>query len=439
MKDKMPALLSVLVVTVFLVEFVFGVCGPFKDRFGLMFEAAAKMFVVVFGLMVIAVRYMRCRKLSLVPSAHGGVIVVLLLWVMSSILAALMGVLVGHDLNYVVGDAYKFLMLPILFCLCYFGIDTEEDVDFILDGLVVIYTVFITYYLILYFSAQLPKYTLTPVAQNIPLVMPVLLYVLYSKKQRAMKQIALFAVVQIPFLAYFTQSLGLVFNIIFITTLFLMLKHRVSFRKVLIIMGIVVACAGIFLHQFMWGDAFSSVREHVLKQHSSQEHLIYKAQTLLNAKESSLVQKSELLTGGRISQFVDLFKYFSDYPQQIWFGSGMGGIFMKNASIVFRKSWIGPGHFMESAFGEVLFRTGFCGFFLFVTFILIFLKKVVLYFQKDRTSVFGILVVVFGVQLFVNYIMTSPLSQPYLILCILFAGVLLVEKGQQNKLSQMRT
>ena len=138
MKDKMPALLSVLVVTGFLVEFVF---GPFKDRFGLMFEAAAKMFVVVFGLMVIAVRYMRCRKLSLVPSAHGGVIVVLLLWVMSSILAALMGVLVGHDLNYVVGDAYKFLMLPILFCLCYFGIDTEEDVDFILDGLVVIYNV----------------------------------------------------------------------------------------------------------------------------------------------------------------------------------------------------------------------------------------------------------------------------------------------------------
>jgi len=278
-------------------------------------------------------------------------------------------------------------------------------------------------------------YTLTPGGQNIQLTLPILLCAFSMGKKRLIKLFALLAIVQVPFLAYFTQSLGLIINILFITAVFLILKYKISIMKVLIMVGIFSICA-LFFYQVARRNLFVPLEDYILRPHPAQQHVLIKIQTLLRAKQSSILEKSELLGGGRLSQFIDIYKYFSDNPKKLITGSGMGGYLMKHAAIVFKKSWVGPAHFIESPFGEVIFRAGLPGLIAFLYFIMVFVKKAFFLYKTNKIHPFGILSLVFGVQVVANYVTSSSLSAPYLILCLLFVGVLIFEKKQHEILGE---
>jgi len=430
-------LLNTLILGLFLVEFIFG--GISRGRYGLIVQAIVKFAIIILGYLIIFGKHAILKKPFAVKIDHQIIFVALLLWVSISILSALSGIYNGNDHNYIVGDLYKFLMLPGLFLLFYFGIKSERDIEFILNGMVVIHTLFISYYLILYFTASLSMYTLSPSAQNIQLTLPILLCTFSMGKKRLIKLFALLAIVQIPFLAYFTQSLGLIINILFITAVFLIIRYKISIMKVLIMVGIFSICILPFFYQITRGDLFVSLRDYILRSHPAQQHVLVKTQILLRAKQSSILEKSELLSGGRLSQFIDIYKYFSDNPKKLITGSGMGGYLMKHAAIVFKKSWVGPAHFIESPFGEVIFRAGLPGLIAFLYFIMLFVKKAFFLYKTNKIHPFGILSLVFGVQLVANYVMGSFLSAPYLILCLLFVGVLIFEKKQHEILGERQT
>lgn len=420
-------LLNLLILALFIVDFAFGRIymanirvGIFIERYHIVQHAIIQFAVVIMGFLILLGRYALINKSLSINKRHQPIFSALLLWLGISVISTLVGIYMGNNLNYIIGDFYKFISLSGLFLLFYMAIKSTKELLFILNNIIILYAIFLSFHVILFLTNILPIHTLTSVGQYFPLIFPLLLYTVMENKTTYVKVFAWIAIFEIPLLLFFNQSLSLVINLLLIIIIFSILNFKKILKNIVLLLPVFFI---ILLFFFIKGDIFFHIKDLIWRQ---EHHLFVKTEQVFES--SSIIEKIELIGGLRMPELVCIIENIFDNPQKIVTGFGMGS-YLTTYGI--RSTYIKrTTHFIHSVFGEVIFRTGLPGLILFLYFIILFIKKIYIHYNIHPIAILSL---IFSIQLIVNYMIgTTSLNRPYLMFCLLFVGMLRLEEQHEH-------
>jgi len=419
-------LINLLILALFIVDFAFGRIymanigvGIFVERYQIVQHAIMQFAVVIMGYLILLGRYALINKPISINKRHQAIFSALLLWLGISIISTFVGIYMGNNLNYIIGDFYKFISLSGLFLLFYMAIKSTKELLFILNNIIILYTVFLSFYLMLFLTNILPVHTLTSVGQYFPLILPLLLYTVVENKTTYVKVFGWVALFEIPLLIFFNQSFTLVINLLLIIIIFSILNFKKIFKNAVLLLPVFFT---LLLFFFIEGNIFFHLKDLIWRH---EYHLFVRIEQVF--KPSPIIEKIESIGGIRMPELICIIENIFDNPQKIVTGFGMGS-YLTTYGI--RKMHIKrTTHFIHPVFGEVIFRTGLPGLILFLYFIILFIKKIYINYNRHPLAILSL---IFAIQLIFNCMIgTTSLNKPYLMFCLLFVGMLRLEEQHE--------
>lgn len=429
--------LTLIILCLFLLDLVLGGFPYyFGEREDLVVSGALKAVLLTLGYIMVFFHGFTDRKSIFLLRSHCPILFLLIIWGVLSTISFLVGSYIESSrFTYILGDYYKFLLLPGTFFLLYFGFRTTKAISVLLEWMIVAYSVLGLWYIGLYLANELRMYQITPAALYVPFMLPVLLYYAARNRDGVVRYFAMAALIEIPLLIYFSQSSSLVLITLFIIILFIFIYYRTYSIYLSGSVGILLLI-GILVH--FNSDGTRNFEKYILKEHPIEKHIVIKVQNLFKY-DIPLYEKFELVGGGRFSEPSGILSFFINNPFQLWTGSGMGRYFEKPSTKYFHV--YSPVHFIELTYGEILYRLGLPGFLILIALIGLYFQRCLKLAGVDRFAEPGRLIFLFGVVYFISYIYVSPITRPFLLFALFYVWILTIDKeiNSQSNLQQVRS
>lgn len=334
-------------------------------RIFIILMAVSRALLVVF----LFLNYFLSKKNPLqLPALSGKLAFPFLIFIILSIMATIIGFDNEHSVTYVIGDAFKFCILPLVIFGMMISVRTMNLFKRILKSAILLYALFMMWTIIRYILilGKGPR----PVAIYILPVMPVLaLYMRQHATNNALRTLwscvfTLF-VAMVPFIILYSRSLSFIVDLLVVNIGVYIIYNRLGKRFMMMVYG-VVAISIIFGAAVIFMPKPLSDMVNYLTSNSN-----YLTQKFYYIKKVGFNPKIlELVGGDRISQLHGVFTYYVKDPLSVIFGAGMGGVMKSTPSLfgLLDKHWKPNNHFLESGFNEAFYRTGIIGLGLYVSF-----------------------------------------------------------------------
>jgi hypothetical protein len=395
------------------------------------FYALVQFAAVVLGYLVLAANQLCGRKFAVLERGAVRAFVLLSCWSVAATLAVVLGLAAGNQTSYVVGDFYKFALLPLLFALAYFGIRTERQLWFLLCGLAVIFGAALVFDFARDFAwiRQGGRFA-TSATYHIGTLNTLILFLLLSRRGGRWFRLVLWAIalevcVSIVLLQGFSDYLSVTLAL----GLFLLYSRN---KKLILALGLVtgLAFAGIVAPFLGMSEAAFNLPG------KSGSYASQKLTAALARGKSSVVETVELLTGDRLAQINGILHAYWESPGRIPFGFGMG----QDVEVIPLTPYLVPNperyrrreHFVESSFFEVFYRTGLAGLLALVAFLRYCYRR------GKRLAAgpyrqFGIFVMVNTVYQLLNLMQETPMEFVWLFLVVPVVGTFVLERSQARE------
>jgi hypothetical protein len=422
-KEKYLNSLNLFIFGLFVVEFLLGKTHSLTvDRSGEEERLLLQAFIQA-GLLFIAYLLLFARRsISKAPFSVRAkdryIFLTLGVWLAISIGSAIMGFSEGYELRFILGDLYKRSLLPLFFLLFYFSIRSTQELDFILTGIVVTYAAAISYHLFLY-VVYLPIRSWTPTVKYIPLLIPIFAYKLWTTNNKLLRCICWLALIEIPFVMAFAQSLAV------FLTLPILLVTGLIFRTKWLTRPMVTA----LLPATIAGLVMLAAVGRFFPQKAGDERRSIMVKFEYMTTDASFIDKLDAITsGGALEPLIFLDK-FSEQRGKILTGFGMGYTYIRSigrvSAILDRRPWKEEDHYITSPYIALFVRSGIFCLVGFLYFLMLFWKRARIY---RKRYAFGDLTCVFWLTLTLYYSMNLPLHYPFLLLSLLFVGIITIDK-----------
>jgi hypothetical protein len=396
------------------------------ERSTRVFYALVQFGALLAGYLVLGANRLFGRKFVVLEPKAVRVFVLLSFWSVVATLAMVLGLAAGNDTSYVVGDFYKFALLPLLFTLAYFGIRTERQLWFLLRGLAVVFGAAILVDFVRDYSTIRQGGSFANSATyHIGTLNTLILFLLVSRSggrwfRRLLWAMAIEICIAIVLLQGFSDYLYLLLAL----GLFLLYSGNKKFIAGLALAGM-LAFVGI-VQPFLRAGSPSQLFG------ASGSYASRKLNSALARGSGSILEEMELLSGDRLGQMAGVLRAYRQSPARLAFGFGMGGelevlpVTMNWIPLARYHRWT---HFIESSFFEVFYRTGLAG-------LLTFMALLHFCYRRGKRLAagphrqFGTFVMVNTVYQFFNLMQATPMEFTWLFLVLPVVGTFVLERAQ---------
>lgn len=305
----------------------------------------------------------------------------LLLFLVNSLLAGIVGFANGHSLSYALGDIYKFTIFPVTVFVIYSCIKSEYSLNFLLKASVLLYAVFMMVYAAQYLAGLLLLQQRPILIYIFPFMPPILFYLHREFGRRSyIALLFMYAVIFIIFL-WFSQSLSfLVTNVfVFLATWWFHKGLGQLARK--FILGFALTGFTVISVAFL----YPAIVSYILRGLVNQDFYLTRKFYFIFSNGLTL-QTAELIGGDRVAHFVAVIQYYCEHPSHLLFGQGMGGkIYVESVTGLLNRSWKVWNHFVEGGYPEVLLRSGIIGLFSYMMIFIIVFRQAL---KRARENIF---------------------------------------------------
>ncbi|MDW7673968.1 MAG: O-antigen ligase family protein [Bacillota bacterium] len=254
-------------------------------------------------------------------------------------IALLIGLLYSNDINYIIGDYYKYSKGIVIVFMSWFVLDKKEKIDAFLQNSVFIYGIFISVYLYKFFFV-LDRFRIfhTSVQESITFLLITAYLVIHNaenKKLKFLNTLVLFGTLLAIFVSQ-TRTFLILLAVSFISIILYSRKvkkiRRISSKFIILIL----------LSPLLLNVTF--INDLVTLNINRIQHTL-----------SIGVNSSDFLAGGsRMGEILDVLSQFGEDPQNILFGFGLGQYVLDGIKGIYE-------HYMHNVTFEVLLRTGLIG------------------------------------------------------------------------------
>lgn len=341
-------------------------------------------------------------------------------WFVVSLVSATVGLTRDYDLNFLVGDYYKFVALSFVLALFYFSLPTEATVRTIIRGFVLVYAASLTFDIIWFKGFVFSGVRLTTeTAGHTSLMAPMVVYLMLAEKKRFLRVGASLLLLEMLGAMIAAQTLRPFICVIMSIVLFLL-----PTRKASLVMALTLGL-GAFLVAVFYTDAVLS---------TSSTYLNDKIELAMLAPSPS--EALEDLSGARLGEVRFVIHEMTSKPELIPFGAGLGSMNEpESIQVGFLPSYAVYKHYFHSGLFEVLYRSGVIGLAIFLlVFIHLFLRAYHLY--AHGGELFGLFAMVGLTTTLLALSYDAPLASPLPLLAIWFAGISVKEATGASRVGQ---
>ncbi len=343
-----------------------------------------------------------------------------LAWSAAVCVSAAIGMARGNQLGFLLGDVFKFLLLPLWLVIALLCLRTLADVRTVLLGLLVVVAALVLADGFLYRSQTEAGARLTTSATYFMTALhPVWIYLLIRKESPGTKALVVACAGAFVGAALLVQGLT---DYVFIAIA--MFLFAIYWRRWRLLGGMVLA--SVLGYVGIWMDPFGIFKS------TGGAYALVKAQSALASH--GWLQAGVQLGGVRVPQIISS---ADAVLRGSWvvllFGTGMGGL------SVARPAWavaLGlppapPQHFMESAIAEVLYRSGLAGLALFVMLLIALYRLAGKVRRAKYASEYGVFAQVTLIYLVAGLLLAMPMENVWPLLAVIAAGSLAAFEGNE--------
>ncbi len=328
------------------------------------------------------------------------------LWLLAVAAGAAIGLFRGHDPNYLLGDAYRFSLLPAALALVYFVVRDRSSLDHCLRSFVIVYGVLLVLDVVRFGGVVLQEQDrlTTETAHQAGIIAPLVIFMMLYDSRRLFRFAGFLVLLEMFALLVFAQMFTPLLALVLALAIFL-----IPTRRAILLAGLVLAVAAVIVSTFYLRDISSRIPA----------HLRDKVESAQNA--DSPMDTITALSGTRMGEILYVLGDMLEHPTEIPFGSGHGSMLSPEE--------IGPQlvidwrnkHYIHAGLFDALYRNGLVGFFLLAAlFGHLFLRGRSLYRQGDPFGLLAMAIVIITVLL-LSFDM--PFESPVALLGLAFAGL----------------
>lgn len=378
--------------------------------------AVFQFSLIVAGYLYLLARQVLVGRLFSVERKARPAFLLLVMWTVVAGVATLEGLWFGNDPNYTLGDFYKFVLLPLLFGLAYFGLRTRREIDWVLKGLAIVIGVFLLRDFLQMLGWLREGYRFTASSTyHLATMIPLLIYLLFRRQatpgfRLLMVFVAVEAVVAVVLLQGLADYVFLLCGLL----LFLLFwrKTKLALATTLVALVVAASVSGAF-----------SVFDH--------RESYAKRKLEASSYARSALEFVESMGGSRAAEMGSVFRSYWAAPARIPLGFGMGSYLYVEPLSRLWAHWRGWDHFIHSALFESFYRAGLIGLVVLVAFLgHVFVRGRQL--SRGPHREYGVFVMGNAVYQGANLAILSPLTFPWLILSISLAGTYVWEREDVN-------
>lgn len=341
--------------------------------------------------------------------------VLLASWTIIVGVATFGGAYANNETYYVLGDCYRFLLLPLIFGLAYFGLETRKDLDLVLEGTILVLggMFMVDFFRYLPFVLAGNRFE-TGASFYAHALVPLIIYLLFRRGNSGLFTIVAY-VVAAEILVSSVLVQGFTDYAVAIITIALFLFY---WRKVRLLVAGTLAL----------GITFIGIMKDPFGVFGGASYGYTKLDYAMNAP--SLYASVARLVGARLLQIQYIGQLFQEFPQRIPLGFGMGAMMEANLrwAALYGIWWRRWQHVVESGLAEIAYRAGLLALLVF----LLFLWHV---FRRGRRLAsgphreYGIFVMVNTISIAAAMSLVSTLPYVSYILAISLAGTFVLERA----------
>jgi hypothetical protein len=458
---------------------LWGRLGCDASRTELMIGAGIQIGVAALGLTWLVLAMRRQGTLLDIPWGDRALFGILAVWIAMSILAAVGGLLARHPIGYLLGDLYKFLLLPVVFILMYLSVRTEADLDFMLRALVILYggTILVDFVRYYPYLAQGNRFTTSSV-DLIAKMAPLILYTFYAAQPWVFHVLLAAVFVETLLALSWGQTLGGFAGYLLCLGLLFALSSRRAFQRsglrARVFLALIVMVVATFVVNLQGGvpmafgalpvgaaptvpppcadsspfvaptvrtpapptlatpapstlgtDAPPAAAGGPLRLVTAPNYIRSRVTVVLTG--GSIGTKVDVLSGSRGGEIAGVLGSMARFPARSVLGFGLGGTLTPVPLGTEPMYWSVPKHYIHAGLFEVLYRSGLVGFAAMGALLAVIFARGVRLFARDRHP-FGVFVMTNVVVQTVLLAYDSSLMSPYFQLALSFAGTCALER-----------
>jgi hypothetical protein len=343
-------------------------------------------------------------------------------WFVLCICSALLGVAHGNQWDYLLGDLYRFGLLPVICALIYCSVKDAGDVCRTMRGFVAVYGIIVALDLIRFnsFIRDEQERLTTEAAHQAGMIAVAVIYLMLFDEKRWVRRASVGVLLLMTILLLRAQMLTpLITSLMAMALYFCLSRKRAVFVGCAIALGILVAAS------FYSVSVTPAVPAYI-------------ADKLAIAQESAGPAESlQALSGSRIGEIISIEEEFAAHPSNLLLGTGEGSVLSPDPlldSLIPTDKYVLEKHYVHAGLFDALYHNGLAA-------VGVFLAILAQLFRRGRRmynngNPFGLFVMI-------NLIVTTTLlcfdlpfesALPLLALC--FAGVGVMEnQAKQSALS----
>ncbi|MEE8199972.1 MAG: hypothetical protein V3R29_02295, partial [Candidatus Acidoferrales bacterium] len=253
-------------------------------------------------------------------------------WTSIAVLATLEGFWFGNDPNFVLGDFYKFMLLPLLFGLAYFGLRTPGQLEWVLKGLVLVLGLFLLYDFLRATALLSVGHRFTASSTyHLATYVPLLIYLLFRRRAGVgLRLLTALVLAEVLVAVVLLQGLS-DYVFLFTGALLFLVFWRKSKLVVLGVVVLAVALGGIWDVFGLFGGEGTYAQTKLQAGLYARTHL----------------ERVEALAGSRAAEFASVLRSYLAAPEKLLLGFGMGSYLYVEPLSKMWAYWRGWDHFIH--------------------------------------------------------------------------------------------
>jgi hypothetical protein len=367
-------------------------------------------FVFLISVGVLLKNLMRGFAFPIRSQSDKRILGILCAWLVLTVIAAWVGLRDGNDLNYLLGDFYRFGSVSIVLILFYFWNLTPPGFQRLLRGFVLVYGGFLIVDAILYGSAI--KQGIRPATQSAGyagVIAPLVIYVSLFDPKWIFRLASRLVLLEMFAALIVGQMFAPILSVLFCLGLFL-----VPTRKASVAMGLALGVGVLFVSVY-YADALLSTNLDYLESKIQIAKRAYSTEDFV-----------ESLSGVRLGEIRGVLETMRTSPETIPLGTGLGGM-VTAETVNIELPWLEYKHYIHSGLNEILYRAGAIGLGLFLSLVVLLFRRGYRLYARGHS--FGLIVMVGITNTVLLMSFAGDLTTGLPILALSFAGLNLAERS----------
>jgi hypothetical protein len=430
------------------------------SRFELLLGALAQIVALGFGFLWLAVGPYRRTTPWKIDREDQAPFVILIIWVLVACVAAAIGLLGHHPVQYVVGDFYKFAMLPMIFLLAYLTLENEPQLQLVVRWVPLVFGAVLVFDFLRFYPLLGQEHRFTSNAVNmIGGMAPLICYMVLYPPSRVFFVLAIGVFAEAMLALSFGQMIGGFMAFLISLGLFFTVKRRwlTVVLTVVVLVTFAINMLGAIPLGFhraetrhdpsalmalsppvraVVGEAAQPVEPRApFRVTKIEQYMFEKIREAVDRR--SLGPAADIIGGSRAAEIKGVMREIAWHPRTGIFGFGLGGELLPvpledrpPTERPYYIVWETPKHYIHAGLFDVLYRGGFVGLAVFLAVLAtIFVRGV----RLARSHDYGVFVIVNVVAQGCLLALNEGLLTPYLLLALSFAGVAAIERDRRSR------